>query len=359
MKRLLLLAAALLAAPALAATGTTGDRIDGVPVISGLDAAALPSGQIYRFWFRVDDTAAGQGWYVPVIVVRGAQPGPKLLLTAAIHGDELNGIDVIHTLARTIDPTTLRGTVTMIPGLNTPGLLNRTRSFTPSGGTGGDNLNRIMPGKADAATGPAHFAFRLWTGLMRPNAETAIDLHTQSHGTAYVMYAFAATPRARRIAELTAPDMIKLDKGVKGTVENTMVDDGVPAITLELGRPEVFDPVMVSRAVEGIERVMANLGMVAGAPALPPVKPFVGNKLVEVAAPRGGFVHILVPLGGEAAKGAPIATISDPFGRINATIIAPETGRINTLATDPLRDPGDMLLRILYWSDDPKCAEGC
>ena len=149
-------------------------------------------------------------------MVRGSRPGPKLLLTAGIHGDELNGIAVIHRLAREIEPATLAGTLVMVPGLNTPGLLRDAREFATGGGAGYANLNRAMPGKSltEKGSGAADsYAQALWTRLLRPNADAAVDLHTQSRGTAYVLYAFASTPRARRMAELVGPDIIKLDPG--------------------------------------------------------------------------------------------------------------------------------------------------
>lgn len=354
--RLLLVLALLLAAPAAAGTRLSGDRIDGVPVAAALHVDDLGPGR-HDFWYRVEDNAIGQGWYVPVIVLRGERPGPRLLLTAGIHGDELNGIDVIHRLARTIDPKALKGTLVMMPGLNVPGLLNSTRGFTPSGGTGGENLNRLMPGKPAGDAGAAHYAWSLWQ-LMRPNADLAIDLHTQSRGTAYVMYAFASDAATLAMARLVAPDMIKLDRGVKGTIENMLVADGVPAITLELGRPESFDPVMVERAVAGIARVMAANGMIAkAAPAAN--ASFVGNKLVELQASRGGFAEILPPLGGEVREGQLVAVIRDAFGRPVEEIHTPVGGRVNTLATDPRSNPGNMLMRVLFWSDEPGCAEGC
>ncbi len=348
-----LLAAVLIALPAAAATR---DRQDGVEVVTRLDAAALPAG-LHRLWFRAGDSRTGGAWLVPVIVVRGARPGPKLLITAAIHGDELNGIAVIHALAARLDPATFAGTLTMVPGLNAPGVLHSTRAFTPAGGDGGSNLNRLMPGKpgGDAAE---RYAAALWSGLLRPNAETAIDLHTQSRGTAYVLYAFASTPRARAIAELAGPDIIKLDTGVDGTVENEMVRDGVPAITLELSRPEVFQPDMTRRGVDGMLRVMADLTMIAAAPPRT-VTPFVGNKLAEVTAGRGGFATLAVELGAAVTKGAIVATIADPFGRTVETIRAPESGRVNAIATDPRTAPGAMLLRIVFASPDPACANGC
>ena len=349
------------ATPLSAQTNPTGDRLDGTAVIDRLDAADLAPGEVHRFWFRAGDTALGQAWYVPVIVVKGAHPGQRLLLTAGIHGDELNGIDVIQQLSHRIDPATLSGTLVMVPGLNTPGLTNGTRLFTPRGGTDGDNLNRVMPGKDEAGTYLSRtYAHRLWNRLMRPNADRAIDLHTQSAGTAYVFYAFASSPEARAIAESVAPDIIRLDPGERGTVENEMVPAGVPAITLEIGHPEIFDAAMNARTIDGILRVMEDMDMLAdGTAPHATVTPFVGNKQEEVRSPRGGWARLLVALNQDVVAGQPVATLSDAFGRTIATLTAPVSGRVSSTATDPRRDEGSMLLRIAYWSDDPACAAGC
>ena len=346
----------ILAAPVAAATDRVGS-IDGVAIVDRLDVADLPAGQMQRFWFRAGETAIAQSWYVPVIVVKGARPGPKLLLTAAIHGDELNGIDVIHQLVAGLDPAQMAGTLVAVPGLNTPGLLQSTREWTPDDSRASPNLNREMPG-VEGGRGIEDYAGRLWNRLLRPNADQAVDLHTQSRGTAYVLYAFASTPRARAIANLMQPDIIKLDQGEKGTVENEMVRAGVPAITLELGTPEVFDAAMVRRGVAGITNLMREMQMLPGAVATGPAV-FTGNKLEPVRAPRAGFAHLLVPLGATVTKGQPIATISDAFGRITDTITAPVAGRVNTVFTDPRRPRGGMIARIVYWSDDPACREGC
>lgn len=347
--RPLLLALLLAAVPAGAATERVG-AIDPVPIIDRLDVGDLAMGTTQRFWFRAATSQIGQPWLVPVMVVRGARPGPRLLITAGIHGDELNGIAVIHRLAATIDPATLAGTLVLVPGLNTPALLVSSREF-PDGG----NLNRVMPG-AESGAAP-RYAKRLWDGLLRPNADAAVDLHTQSRGTAYVLYAFASTPRTRRMAELVGPDIVKMDTGDKGTVENELTRDGVPAITFELGRPESFDEATIVRARAGIENLMAEMAMLPG-----PVRatsPLVTNRIVAVRAGRAGWMTLLAPLGSDVVEGQTIATISDAFGRIIETITAPQAGRINTIATDPRRDAGDMAVRIVWWDPDPKCALGC
>jgi len=355
------LAALAMTAPAAAQTGAAGDRLDGVAVIDRLDANALKGGEVHRFWFRAGDTALGQAWFVPVVVVKGAKPGPRLLLTAGIHGDELSGIAVLHRLARDIDPARLSGTLVMVPGLNTPGLNNSTRSFTPRGGTGGDNMNRVMPGKDTPGSSLADiYAHNLWHRLMRPNADKMIDLHTQSRGTSYNLYVFASSPEARSIAEAIAPDTIRLDPGQRGTVENEMVPDGVPAITLELGAPEVWDDAMIMRSHDGILRVLASMAMLpASAAPRATTKPFVANNQVQVRSPHGGWVQLLVKLNDMVKKDQPVAMTADSFGRIRATLTAPVAGQIVSVSTDPRNDIGDMVVRIGYWDPDPKCAAGC
>lgn len=354
-----IIAACLLAIgqPAMAATEAAGS-LDGITIIDRLDVADTAAGSINRFWFRAGASPVGQPWLVPVVVVKGAQPGPRLMLTAGIHGDELNGIAVLHRLAATINPAQLAGTVTMVPGLNPPGLMQSSRQWTPDWSRGAPNLNREMPGK-EGGSAIADYAGRLWNRLIRPNADTAVDLHTQSRGTAYMMYVFASTPRTRRMAELVGPDIIKMDKGDAGTVENTLTDDGVPAITLELGRPELFDDVMIARAEAGLTNLMRELRMLPGRVNPPPARLFIANDTMAARATQPGWARLLLPIGAPVVKDQPIAEIRDAFGRLLETVVAPVDGRINMVATDPRTAQGGTVARIVWWSPDPACENGC
>jgi hypothetical protein len=365
MKRLasLLIASLCLAlgtAPAHAATVLTGDRMDGVPVISALDVSDLPSASLSRFYFRVTDQTTGQGWYVPVLVAKGAKPGKRLLLTAAVHGDELNGIAVIQDLFKDLDPKQLSGVVIGVPGLNQPGLLQAAREFHPSEGSGSSNLNRKMPGDVKGNDIADVYAGRLWTGLFIGNADLAVDLHTQSRGTLYPMYIFAQTPDAKQMAQVLRPDVIKLDPGVNGAIENMLNAAGMTAVTLELGAPEVFDPVMIGRALTGIKNLMIDQGMVAGQITRPGPEPYIGNLTTNVSAPRGGYARVNVKIGDKVKSGQTLATISDPFGLVTYTVTAPLDGQVLSIATSPLHEIGAMLVRLISWSDEAACKEaGC
>ncbi len=363
MKTIVLLMACVTLAMNGAASATTvktGDRIDGVAVIDRLDVADLPAGSESKFFFRVIDQSIGQGWYVPVIVIKGAKSGVRLLVTAGIHGDELNGIAVIHQLAVSIDPKTLSGTLVMVPGLNTAGLLHSTRGFTSNEiGTNGDNLNRAMPGSEDG--GPSsRYAARLWSQLFIGNADYAIDLHTQSRGGSYPGYVFAQTSAARRIADMLRPDVIGMDPGIEGTVENMLNPAGIPAVTYELGSPERFDEGMIGRAAKGIRNVMIDKAMLTGKPDLSDPAPYVGNVVTDIASPRGGLAHTLVRLGQDVQAGDAVATISNPFGEITATLTAPLSGHVLSVITDPRIEPGVMVVRLITWSDQGVCTrDGC
>ncbi len=347
----------LLATPAVAATESVGS-LDGTAIIDRLDVADAPAAARTRYWFRAGASPVGQPWLVPVIVVKGANPGPRLMLTAGIHGDELNGIAVLHRLAASIDPATLSGTITLVPGLNPPGLMQSARQWTPDWSRSAPNLNREMPGK-EGGSAIADFAGRLWSRLIRPNADTAVDLHTQSRGTAYMMYVFASTPRTRRMGELVGPDIIKMDKGDKGTVENTLTDDGVSAITLELGRPEIFDDTMIVRAEAGLINLMRELKMLPGKVTPPPARLFVANDIMAARATRAGWMRLLLPIGSPVKKDQPLAEIRDAFGTLLETVAAPVEGRINMVATDPRTDQGGTVARIVWWSPAATCENGC
>ncbi|MEI9906186.1 MAG: succinylglutamate desuccinylase/aspartoacylase family protein [Asticcacaulis sp.] len=350
------------AGSAPAATVLTGDRIDGAAVIEKLDVADLPAGQVSKFWFRVEDTSLGQGWYVPVIVIKGAKPGPKFLVTAGIHGDELTGIAVIQQLAQETDPKTLSGTLIMVPGLNTPGLLHSTRGLSVGalGQSGTANLNRLMPGDPAALDVGERYAGRLWSQIFTGNADFAVDFHTQSRGAVYPAYVFAQTHDARVLADLLCPDIINMDPGIDGALENMLDNAGVPAVTYELGGAEVFDTAMTARALTGLRNIMKGKGMIAGTPDLSAPAPFVGNSLTNVDAPRGGWAHVMVKIGDDVKAGQTVATITDPFGAVTAALTAPHDGHVLSLASDPRADVGDMVVRLITWDDALPCkADGC
>lgn len=349
--------------PAAALPGAPGDRIDGSAVIEKLDVATLPAGKT-RLWLGVDDNDVGQGYYVPIVVVKGAQTGPRFLLTAGIHGDELNGIGVIHQLVESLDPATMKGTLIAVPGLNAPGLRNSTRAFTGGHNGSGDNLNRLIPrdphAHGDEGSAAQRYAGRLWSRIFIGNTDFAIDLHTQSRGGTYPAYVFVATPAAKPIMMLLRPDSAYMNAGYDGAVEDMLNANGIPAVTYELGGAEVFDRAMIDRGLRGVRNVMIDRGMLPGKPDLRDPEPFLGNVVTNVESPRGGWAQVRVALNQYVKKGDVLAIVTDPFGRTIATLTAPLDARVAGMGTDPRTQPGDMVVRLLSWDDSLPCKrDGC
>lgn len=325
------------------------ERVSGVPVIQALSVEELAVGR-HHFFFKAGAHSNAQPLYVPVIVLKGAHAGKRLALTAAVHGDELNGIAVIHQLLEGLESSTLTGTILALPGVNQTGMVGNSRYFLSSGGGGAQiDPNRIFPGTLTGGNVGERFIGAVWHALLKNNADIAVDIHTQTTGSRYPLFVFAdfRNSVAHRMAFSLMPDLIKNDGGQKGTLETTYVKASIPAVTLEVGGPKVFQPDLVERAVRGIRNLMVVEGMLEGSRERPDAAPFVGSSYTNVQAEEAGTAHIQVELLDKVEKGQLVAIIVDPFGQEVRRYFAPHEGRVLAIATDPLREAGAMLVRIL------------
>lgn len=351
------------AAPDDSVTAKLRGLVGDVQIRSSIDVSSLGRGQVHRFYVPAGRMATGQDWLVPVVVLRGAQDGPRLMLTAGVHGDELSGVGVAHHFIDTITPSALSGTLIIVPGVNVPGLLAGTRSYPFTSGTGGGtNLNREMPGSLTSLDPGVRYAAGVWRGILQGNADYAIDLHTQSTGTAYALYLFAdyRKKRVKEMAQLLGAQMIKIDTGQKGTVETAFNDVGVPAVTLEIGGAKTFDYPLIALAADGIERFMVAKKMLASERAIPPVPAaIVGNDSVNIKAVVAGFVTRLKGLLDPVEKDEVIAYSRDPFGRIIHEYKAPVSGHVAAINTDPIREEGALIIRLLTNNESKSCKNGC
>ncbi len=355
----------LAACSAMALTAASAqDAIRGVPIIEKLDVEALPRGKVYHFWFKGMDTSVGQSWYVPVIVNRGKEAGPRLLLNSGVHGDELNGIRVVQRVAHEIDPQKLSGTIIGIPGLNIPGMLHGNRNYIMSDdGGSAANLNRVMPGDEMKGDATNRFAGRVWQKLWMGNVDYVIDLHSQSRGTAYPTFVYAdpRNEKVRMLAEMIAPDIIKYDSGEKGSVETEFVRANIPAVTYEIGRAGVWQQDLIDRSVLGVHRVMTALKMIEGSAtdAPPTTKPFLGNENTSLRATVGGFVEFKVGLLDSVTTGQLLARQMDAFGKTVAEYKAPHDGKVLSVGNEPVREPGALIVRLIRWNPSEACKLGC
>lgn len=333
-----------------AATEFTGDKVQGIPVISTLDVSDLSVGQ-HRFMFEGVEMGTGQRWYVPIFVAKGAENGKKVLFQAGVHGDELNGVRVVQKVMEQLEPAKMKGTVVGVIGPNRSGIERVARTWAIST-DGGDviDYNRIHPGK-EFGNAPERQAWLMWNHVYKGNVDVAVDFHTQSTGTAYPFFIYAdyRNPEIKTLAELFPADQIKQDEGESGSMETTFVENGIPAITAEIGAPREFQPEMIDRGLQGAINVLSHYKVTDKAigQTAKSVNSYIGNDMVSIRAKTGGFAEILVKLGDDVKKGQKVALQRNAFGDIVAEYEASMDGKVLAIGTDAVREPRALLVRIL------------
>ena len=277
-----------------------------------------------------DNTNPLGGHPIPVMVATGA-PGPTLLVTAGVHGDEFEGPVAILDLWRDIDPATLRGRVIALPALNAPAVRASCRTSPLDGA----NLNRAFPGDPDG--GPTAQIAHLVEAVLLPGCDAAVDLH--SGGKASWFHPCALPARAPDGAIDTAnmalarafgaPAIWLLGSGNDArSLNGAATRRGVPMIAAELGGGGAIDPALTALAVRGLWRIMAALGMTDAAPA--PENPDAGvwetaDPALRITAPFDGLVEPLARAGDRVGAGQPVArwlSLAEP-GRAPVTLCAP------------------------------------
>lgn len=347
---------------ATASTIATGDRIQGVPVITQLDVSDLEAGKKHRFFFQGVEMGSGQHWDVPVLVAKGAKPGKRVLLVAGVHGDELTPFATVQQVFAKLDPATLSGTVIGILGVNRPGTEFVTRNWPMNSmGITWVNPNRSFPGDENGNSVERQ-NWLVVNRLIAGNADAALDFHTGGNGIDFALFifAYANSAESMQLADLFPVDQIKADPGLPGTLEYELVKKGIPSVTVELGGPRAIDREKTRIGVEGTENVLAHFGMTGRSVgrSAKDANVFRGNHLEDVVAVTGGFVEYRVGLNDEVKKGQTLAVQRDAFGDVVHEYVSPADGRIAILGTDAIRERGGDIASILTIA--PNCPkEGC
>ncbi|MCF7503122.1 MULTISPECIES: succinylglutamate desuccinylase/aspartoacylase family protein [Vibrio] len=332
-----------------------GDVLQGRQVIGSLNVEDLPVGE-HQFWFQVTSDGLGQPKNMPVSVFKGSQDGPKLMVTAGIHGDELNGVLAAQQIVRDLVGKKLKGTVTVVPTVNLSGLLNHSRDFISSDpGSCPANLNRLFPGNAQGLAAE-RFVASLWDRLLKHNATFAVDLHTQTRGAVYPLYVFAdyRIEQCLEMARLMQPDCVLNDPGDPGILETVWNRSGIPSITVEVGMGKFTQPEMIQRAVDGVVNMLSYYDMLESNEArissnqpLPQMDWIEGNNVVSIRADIGGFVLPQVELLQSVEQDDLLAIQYDAFGNECRRYHAPSVGRVLSYNVDALREPGALVCRLL------------
>ncbi len=298
-----------------------------------LGATVMP-GTAQRLSWSATELFEGVPVATPVLVVNGASPGPTLCLTAAVHGDELNGIEMVRRVLHEIDPEKLSGTIIGVPIVNVQGFRRGSR-YLPDR----RDLNRYFPGRANGSAA-ARIAHSFFTHVIK-KCDALIDLHTGS-------FERSNLPQIR--ADLRDPDIVTLTQGfgsmvvvhstpTDGTLRYAATRAGIPTVTLEAGGPLQLELNEVKHGVKGIKTLVNTLGMIRKISLWGDPGP-VYYRSSWVRVNDGGILLTDVSLGNTVRQGDLLGTITDPMSNARTELRSPYSGRIIGMARNQVVMPG-------------------
>lgn len=287
---------------------------------------------------------------MPVHVIRSRKEGPTLFVSAAVHGDELNGIEIIRRLIRQKSLRLSCGSVIFVPMVNVYGVLNQSR-YMPDR----RDLNRCFPGSAKGSL--AGIVANKFLNEIVKHCDYGIDLHTGAIHRSNLPQ-IRANLKDEETAELAeafgVPVMLNSDLR-DGSLRQSAVESGVKILLYEAGQALRFDELSIRAGIRGIQNVLEHLGMVQRKTrkrSAKRVTPFVANTSTWMRASASGIVNNLKNLGDQVQKGDELARIGDPFGNLFDTVRASRSGIIIGKQNIPLAQEGDAMFHIAYFAEE-------
>ncbi len=287
-----------------------------------------------RVYWRSGATFLGDAMQVPVTVVHGAKPGPVLCLTGAIHGDELNGIEIVRRVTQDLEPARIRGAVIGIPIVNLQGFRRGSR-YLPDR----RDLNRHFPGNPNGSAA-SRIAWSLFDGIIR-HCDGLVDVHTGSLNRTNLpqLRADLRDAKVREFVQGFGGMLVLHNPGRPGTLRYAAARAGIPAVTLEAGEPGRLQSAQVREGTAGIVRLLDTLKIVNRVNLLSEARP-VYYQSKWVRADHGGILFSLVRLGQIVEAGDVLGTVTDPISNEQNLIYTPVDGRVIGMALNQMVMPG-------------------
>ena len=297
------------------------------------------------------NTFEGVALPTPVLVVHGRKPGPTLCLTAAVHGDELNGVEIIRRVVYDLNPDKFSGTLVAVPIVNLQGFQRMSR-YLPDR----RDLNRFFPG-SPTGSAAARIAYSFFSEVIS-HCDALVDLHTGSfHRTNLPQ--LRADLRNVEVVRLThgfGATVVLQSEGGPGTLRRAATDAGIAAITLEAGEPLRLREEDVKHGVKGIQTLLTDLGMYKRRSIWGAKEPVYYTSR-WIRADQGGFLFSDVKVGRHVRAGDQLGVITDPITNEVATIRSPVSGRVLGMALNQVVMPGFAAYRIGIETSDSEAAE--
>ncbi len=327
------------------------NRSDGLFEIGG---ETVQPGERRRFTLPVAMLHTHTPVEMSVEVICGRRRGPTLFVTAAVHGDELNGIEIIRRLSSMAALRRLRGTLVLVPVVNVFGVLNHSR-YLPDR----RDLNRSFPGseRGSLAARLAHLVSKEIIG----GSTHGVDLHTGAIHRSNLpqIRGSMADEEIRNMARAFGVPAILDSTPRDGSLRAAAMAKGIPTVVYEAGEALRFDEMAIRVGVKGIINVMRSIGMLAArtGASKPRREPVIARSSNWVRAPAGGVLRSPLQLGELVEPGDVLGTISDPLGDADFPVVSAEKGVVVGISSLPLVNEGDALIHIARFAAPERVAD--
>ena len=280
---------------------------------------------------------------VPIIIERSKKPGPTVLITAGIHGDEINGVEIVRQIiAKGINKPKI-GTTICVPVINVFGFLNMDRLFPD-----GRDLNRVFPGseKGSLASRVAHFVMK----ELVPHADFVMDFHTggSDRFNASQIRIVEDDPKLTELAHVFGAPFIYYSQNLNKSFRNACAKAGVPMLLFEGGKSFNIHSNITNTGVNGAKRVLHHFGMLRNQfkVSQPKTSAVVIEDSKWLRAKYSGMFKATVKINTLVEKGEVLGNITDPYGSFNYFVKAPNTGYVFNVNESPITYQGDAIFHI-------------
>ncbi len=296
-----------------------------------------PGHQAQLSWLA---TLSSINFNIPVIVVHGKYQGPVIGITAALHGDELNGIEIVRQVLKEIDPKKLAGTIIAVPIVNLEGFLKQSRYIADR-----RDLNRYFPGNPKGVMA-ARYAADLFQKIIL-KCDRLIDLHTGSYYRTNLpqLRADLSNDTVAKMVERFGSMTVLNSAGSPKMLRNAATAAGIPAVTLEVGGPLTLNLDDIFFGVHAVKQFLGAMGMIDAPERLAKLQPKFYQSYWQMAEFDGIFLSE-VKLGAQVEYGERLGQIVNPITNEENPILAPFSGTILGMAENQFVSPGYLLFRI-------------
>ncbi len=305
-----------------------------------IGGVAIRRGESRDIRLKISERYTGDPINLPIKVVRGKKNGPALFVSAAVHGDELNGTGIVHDIMYEESLNLLCGTLVLVPVLNIFGFETQDR-YMPDR----RDLNRSFPGYREGSLA-SRVAYVIFDQIVR-RCNYGIDLHSAALPRTNFpnVRGDLTNPTVRRLAQAFGCELIVNGKGPLKSLRREATRAGCPTIILEAGETGKIEPGVLEVGTRGVYNVLKELGMLEGEVIRPSYQTRV-DKATWVRAEVGGILRFHVSPGEPVDAGQPIATNSSVFGRDRNVLVSPVDGIVLGMTTLPTVKPGEPVCHI-------------